>query len=148
MDELDRDILRILQSEGRVTLADLAQRVGLSGPAAGERVRKLEQQGVIRGYAALVDPRAVGLGLLAFIGVAVDHPRQYAAFLQAMADAPEVLEVHHVAGADNYLVKVRCHDTEHLEQVIADVIKRPDGVSRTYTTVVLSSKKDSTALPL
>lgn len=147
MDEIDLKLVQYLQAEGRLTLAELAVRVGLSGPAVGERVRKLEQQGIIRGYAARVDPGALGYRLTAFVEVSIQHPRYNDGFLAYVTALPEVQECHHVTGSFSYLLKVRCRDTSHLERLLTHRIKAQAGVERTRTTVVLSTQKEDGPLP-
>lgn len=147
MDETDLKVIGQLQRDGRLTMAQLAQRVGLSGPAVADRVRKLEQQGVILGYAAQLNPRALGMGLLCFINVTVDH-REEEQFLQVVDRRPEVLECHHVAGEDCYILKVLCRDTDHLEELITNGLKAHIRQIRTRTTIVLKTTKASTRVPL
>lgn len=148
MDEIDTKALGALMENGRITWAELAGILGMTPPSAADRVRRLEERGVIRGYAALVAPEAVGLALAAFIAVTLDRPEHRAAFLQRVARMPEVLECHHMAGDYDYLLKVRCRDTHALERLISDEIKALPGVARTVTTIVLSTVKESLHLPL
>jgi len=134
--------------KGRATWAEMAGRLGLSAPAAAERVRKLEERGVIRGYAALVDPEAVGLRLTAFIGVTLERPEHRAAFLSWAETTPEVQECHHVTGDHDYLLKVRCASTRALEDLLTDGIKGLPGIAGTRTTIVLRTRKETPVLPL
>src|SRR5687768_10485467 len=106
VDHLDLRILEILQANARETQAEIARDIGLAPSAVLERVRKLESRGIIRGYSALVDPRALAVPLLAFVAVRSDDAGTDDHVAQALAQAPEVLEVHHVAGDDCYLIKV------------------------------------------
>src|SRR5258708_3551568 len=115
IDALDVKALKQLMQEGRITWANLAGLLGLSGPAVAERVRQLEARGVIRQYVAVVDPEAVGYMLTAFIAVTLAHPKYRAIFTGQIKELPEVLECHHVAGDDDYLLKVRCTSTRHLD---------------------------------
>jgi Lrp/AsnC family leucine-responsive transcriptional regulator len=135
-------------THGRATWAELAELLGLSAPATADRVRRLEERGVIRGYAALVSPEAVGLCLTAFVAVSLDRPKDRRAFLAKVADLPEVQECHHVAGEDDYLLKVRCSGTRDLDRVVSDELKELPGVVRTRTTIVLSTEKETSALPI
>lgn len=139
MDTKDLEILDALVTDGRTTFSDLAARVGLSGPSTAERVRRLEADGVIAGYAATLDPATVGAELAAFLTVTLATPDARGPFLRAMAAEPSVLEVHHVAGDGDYLVKVRCGSTRDLERIVTEVVKGVVGVAATRTTVVLSS---------
>jgi Lrp/AsnC family leucine-responsive transcriptional regulator len=111
-------------------------------------MRKLEARGVIRGYTALVAPKAVGLGMLAFVAVRTAEVAGEDKVGQDLAKVPEVLEVHHVAGDDCFLVKVRSRDAEHLGEILKTGIGRIAGVRSTRTTIVLGSLKESTQLAL
>jgi Lrp/AsnC family transcriptional regulator, leucine-responsive regulatory protein len=148
MNNQDMLTIELLMREGRTTWAELAQLLGLSGPAAADRVRRLEERGVIRGYAALVDPEAVGLGVTAFVAVTLERPEHRAGFLDAVGGMPEVQECHHVAGEDDYLLKVRCRAMRDLERLVGEVLKGLPGVARTRTSVVLSTRKETPVLPL
>lgn len=148
MDTIDRKIVVCLQVDGRMTNAEIAAATGLSVSAANERVRRLQQRGVITGWTARVDPDALGLDLLAFVFLEVDGLENNRAFLSAAADLPEVLELHHVTGAWSYLLKVRTTGTRALESLISERIKSLPGVSRSLTHIALSSTKDNGPLPL
>jgi len=148
IDALDRKVLKLLMRNGRATWAELGQLLGLSAPSAAERVRKLEQRGVIRGYAALIDPGSVGRPLTAYISVSLASHRNRAAFLRAIAKMEQVAECHHVAGDDDYLLKVRCRGTEDLDHLLAKELKEKLGVARTRTTIVLSTAKESVRVPI
>lgn len=146
MDTIDRELLRLTQQDGRLSYGDLGTKVGLSVSAVNERLKKLQSQGVIRGWVALANPRAIGLDICAFVQVLLDRPPSTAAFVARMAECPEVLECHHVTGDFSYLLKVRARDTSHFEKVLTDLIKSVRGVVRTQTLIVLSSPKETTAL--
>ena len=148
LDSLDRKVLEFLVRNGRATWAELGQLLGLSAPSAAERVRKLEQRGVIRGYAALIDPASVGRPLTAYISVSLASHRNRAAFLRAIAKMDQVAECHHVAGDDDYLLKVRCRGTQDLDHLLARELKEKLGVARTRTTIVLSTAKESVRVPI
>jgi Lrp/AsnC family transcriptional regulator, leucine-responsive regulatory protein len=148
LDSLDRKVLEFLLRNGRATWAELGQLLGLSAPSAAERVRKLEQRGVIRGYAALIDPASVGRPLTAYISVSLASHRNRAAFLRAIAKMEQVAECHHVAGDDDYLLKVRCRGTQDLDHLLARELKEKLGVARTRTTIVLSTAKESVRVPI
>ena len=148
-DDIDARILDALQRNGRVTQVEIARAVGLAPSAVLERMRKLEARGVIRGYSATIDPRAAGLGLLAFIAVrTAEAPEEEDSVAASLAEVPEVLEVHHVAGDDCFLVKVRTRDAEHLGELLKARIGRIRGVRSTRTTIVLGTIKETQALPL
>jgi Lrp/AsnC family leucine-responsive transcriptional regulator len=145
---LDYKALKRLMVQGRATWAELAADMGLSAPAAAERVRKLEQQMIITGYAALVDPASVGYPLTAFVSVTLDRPKHRAPFLVAIAKMTEIVECFHIAGDGDYLLKVRCRGTHDLDQLLTSGIKGVPGVAQTRTTIVLSTLKDSVVTPI
>ncbi|MBN1333340.1 MAG: Lrp/AsnC family transcriptional regulator [Synergistales bacterium] len=148
MDALDIKILKTLSVNGRMTLSELSENTGLSSPTLSERIRKLEKKRVIRGFAVLVDPEKTGFPLLSFLAVTLEKPSHRKSFLKLVADMQEVLECHHIAGDFDYLLKVRCRDTAHLEDVISNRIKSLEGVSRTRTMIALSSVKESVIQPM
>ena len=134
----DAHILDVLQRDGRRAYADLGAEVGMSGPSAHERVKKLEARGVITGYAAIVDPRAIGYDILAFSWI-IQAPGTTSIDLTDMfAAIPEVEECHHITGEADYLIKVRARDTRDLERVLRAVRATPN-VFQTETDVVFSS---------
>lgn len=146
IDEIDKQILDIVQQDGRTSNADIARQVSLAPSAVLERVRKMEERGVIRGYAASVSPKAVDFGLTAFVSVRTNECGDGTDAL--LAQIPEVLEVHDVAGEDSYLLKVRAADPEDLGVLLKEKIKSIPTVVTTRTTVVLQTVKETTALPL
>jgi Lrp/AsnC family leucine-responsive transcriptional regulator len=148
LDDIDVSILALLQSDARVSNAELARRIGMAPSATLERVRKLEERGVVTGYAARIRPEAVGLGLLAFIFVRSEEGIGAPETEQALARFPEVLEVHHVAGEDCFLLKVRVADTASLGALLRDQIGALSAVRSTRTTIVLQTVKEGSALPL
>lgn len=141
MDAIDVRLVSLLQRAARLTQSELAAEVGLSAPAVAERIRKLEERGVIRGYSAVVDPRALGLGVTAFIAVVIGGSRHYPALAQRVADAGEVVECHSVTGSGSHLLKVRTATTGTLERLLAEIQSWP-GVQSTTTSVVLSTMKE------
>lgn len=148
IDPVDVRILDILQNNARETQADIARTVGLAPSAVLERIRKLEARGVIRGYAARLDPRALGQSTVAFVAVRGDEALAGDGIARALAEFPEVLEVHLVAGDDCYLVKVRAKDPEHLGQMLRTRFARVPGVRSTRTTIVLETVKETSSLPI
>lgn len=147
MDTTDVAILSLLVRDGREAWARIGERVGLTGPAVAERVRRLEQQGVVRGYAALLAPERVGFPLTAFVSVTLETPHHRRAFLARLASLPEVQECHHVTGDDDYLLKVRCRGPADLDRLLTAQLKGGPGVVRTRTLVVLRSEKESVGFP-
>ena len=148
MDSTDRKILNILQSDARTPNAELARQVGMAPSAVLERVRKLEERGVIRGYEAKLDPKALDFGLLAYVLVrtneSVGHPQSE----RALAEIPEVQEVHHVAGEDCFLLKVRVANTDALAALLRDRIGVVPTVRSTNTTIVLQTVKEVATIPV
>jgi len=147
MDSIDLTLLRTLAIDGRATFAELAEQVGLSGPSTAERVRRLEERGDISGYSAVIDPGALGLDLTAFVAVSLTEPGARDAFLAEVALLPGVVECHHTAGDDDYLLKARCSGTKGLERLVSEGLKSIAGVARTRTTVVLSSPLERALVP-
>jgi Lrp/AsnC family leucine-responsive transcriptional regulator len=147
IDEIDRNILNILQADARVPNAEVARQVGMAPSAVFERIRKLEERGVIRGYTARIEPHAVGLGLLAFVFVRADEKLGAPETERQLAEIPEVLEVHHIAGEDCFLVKVRTADTESLGLLLRERLGAIETIRSTRTTIVLQTVKETTELP-
>ena len=148
LDSTDLAILGLLQANARISNADIARKLGMAPSATLDRIRKLERRGVVQGYGVRLDPAALGLALTAFILVRTDERVGSGVIGQALARLPEVLELHHVAGEDCYLVKVRVADTEALSRLLRERFGRLKGVRNTRTTIVLSTVKENGALPL
>ncbi len=147
MDEVDLVLLAMLQRNGRVSQHDLARTVGLSAPAVADRLRKLEERGVITGFTALLDPAKLGRGLTAFVFVGVAGSRHFAGFRDRVDGEAAVVECHSVTGEASHLLKVRVSSTRELEALLEEVQGWP-GVQWTRTNVVMSALKESTAVPL
>jgi Lrp/AsnC family transcriptional regulator, leucine-responsive regulatory protein len=147
IDATDRHILALLQRDAKLPQAEVARHVGLSTPAVNERLKKLERAGVIRRYAALVDPRAVGVPVTAFVEVFIEHPRFEPAFLDKLQGLDEVQECHHVTGEFSLLLKVRVRDIESLQQLLLRDLSSAEGVRQTRTTMVLSTVKEESFIP-
>ncbi len=148
IDDLDARILEMLQGNARITQSDIAKAVGLAPSAILERMRKLEAKGVIRGYVTTIDPHVANRSLLAFVAVrtneyGIDQPSA-----QALSQLPDVLEIHHVAGEDCFLLKVRAKDAEHLGQMLRRQIASVPGVTSTRTTIVLETVKETSRIPI
>lgn len=148
INDLDAQIMTILQKNARVSNAEIARQVGLAPSAVFERIRKLEERGVIRGYSAQIDPHAVGLGLVAYTFVRSNDRPGGIRTAKLLAEIPEVLEVHHVAGEDCFLVKVRAADTEALGRLLRERLGKISTISSTRTTIVLESVKETSELPI
>jgi Lrp/AsnC family leucine-responsive transcriptional regulator len=143
LDVQDRRILELLQENGRTPQQEIARAIGLSQPAVAERIRKLEDRGVILRYVAQVDPEQLGKDITAFVGVGIEHPKFFDGFVKSVLKMPDIQECHRVAGQDSYLLKIRTRNTKTLDKLLVDGVRTIPGVTRTYTTIVLSSAKES-----
>ena len=142
LDPIDRQILRLLRQDGRMAHSAIAKEVGLSGPAVHERVRKLEQRGVIASYTAVLDPEVLNRSDMAFVMVTLSEGNEFAAddpIVARICEEPDVLEFHRIAGEDCYLIKIRTATSKDLEQLLRR-IRSIRGVARTRTTIVLSTE--------
>jgi DNA-binding Lrp family transcriptional regulator len=150
LDDTDRRILRIVQDNARITSAELARRVDLSGAGLQKRLRKLEHSGVIKKYVTLLNRHAVGYGLLCFVQVTLAHhePESVGRFRKKVREFPEVLECHYLTGEFDYLLKVVVRDHHHLEELLFEGLTRVPGVDRIRTSIVLREIKDAAALPV
>ena len=148
IDEVDAQILNILQENARTTQSEIAKQVGLAASAVMERIRKLEARNCIREYVASIDPHVANRPLLAFVAVRTNEygPEQPSA--KALSQLPDVLEIHHVAGEDCFLLKVRAKDAEHLGQMLRRQIASVPGVTSTRTTIVLETVKETSRIPV
>lgn len=144
MDSIDYRIVDMLQRDGRATQLEISRSIGLSQPAVAERIRKLEERGIILGYTARVDASKLGKDITAFIGVTIEHPKYFEGFAKKVMSMPEVLEAHRVAGQDSYILKVRTANTKTLDQLLVETLRTISGVTRTHTTIVLTSIKEET----
>jgi Lrp/AsnC family leucine-responsive transcriptional regulator len=148
IDQTSLAILETLQADARISNAELGRRVGLAPSAVFERIRKLEERGAVRGYSANIDPASVDLALLAFVFVRSDERRGAPLTEAAFVAMPEVQEVHHVAGEDCFLLKVRVRDTLALNELLSDRISALEGVRSTKTTIVLRTAKETSMIPI
>ena len=148
LDPIDSKALTALLADARVSWADLGAALGLSPPAAAERVRKLQDRGLVRGFAAVVDPEAAGFPVLAFVAVTLDRQDARRRFLEAVRAHPLIQECHHVAGDDDFLLKVRARTLAELDALLSEELKGRLGIARTRTTIVLGTAKETTALPV
>src|SRR5881227_969681 len=148
IDETDRQILSILQQNARTSNAEIARQVEMAPSAVLERIRRLESRGVIQGYEARISPEAVGLGLLAFIFVASSDMSAELRTADQLARIPEVQEVHHIAGEDCFVLKVRVPDARSLGRLLREKISPLATVRSTRTTVVLETIRESGQFPL
>lgn len=148
MDILDLKVIGHLMRQARMTWSELASVLGLSAPAAADRVRRLEDRGVIQGYATLINPASLGYTLTAFVAVSLERPQHRASFLEKVQALAEIQECHHVTGDDDYLLKIRAQTTQDLDRIISDELKGIPGVQRTRTAIALSTLKETSALPV
>ena len=138
LDATDRAILTLVQENCKQSLATIGEKVGLKAPSVVERIHKLEEAGVITSYVALIDARRLGKDVTAFIGVSTERPATTASLEAQIASISEVLECHHVTGNHTLMLKVKTRNTQTLERLI-DEVRRLEGVTRTETSIVLST---------
>lgn len=148
IDEIDRQIVTLLQQDARLSNAALAEKVGLTTSTVHERVRKLERNGIIKGYVAVVDSEALGKSITAFIRLSVaatsgNYIESKNSVMEVCADEPDILECHGVAGEDCYMLKVRVADPKELEKLIERIRCRAN-IARSTTSIVLSTFKEDT----
>ncbi len=150
LDQTDRRMLRLLQSEGRITNHELATRCNMSPAASHERFKRLKEKGVIQGFAALIDPEKVDRSLLVFVEVLLHRTTGdvFGQFAAAILRAPEVMECHMVAGGFDYLVKVRVQDMKAYRAFLGTTLAELPGVRETRTYAVLEQIKSSVQIPL
>ncbi len=150
LDRTDRKLLDLLQKDGRITNLELAGKVALSPSACLRRVRALEESGVIRGYAALLDPAKVGLGLTAFVTVKLEKRGRMPTdqFARACRDWPEVAACHATTGDMDYLLRVVVEDLAHFSRFVMDSLLKHPGVIDVKSSFVLESVKETSELPL
>lgn len=144
LDNLDRKILDVLADDGRITVTDLAKKVGLSKTPCQLRMRKLEEKGYIRGYGAVLDPEKLGEGHIAFVQVSLSDTRSDAlnAFNEAVRHIREIEQCHMIASNFDYLLKIRTRDMSNYRKVLGEKISALPHVSHTSTFVVMESVKD------
>lgn len=132
LDEINRELVDVLAENGRISYRELGERVGLTAPAVTERVRKLEEQGVIRGYRAVVDYEALGFTLLCIIRL--NAPRGAQGVDDVIADIPEVIEANRVTGSESHVIRARVRDTHHLEELLHRLWAHGDSVTNIVTS--------------
>ena len=149
LDKLDRHILRILQEEGRLSMKELGERVGLSVTPCIERVKRMERDGVIEGYYAKVDPAALGAKLLVFVEITLNQKSASAfeQFRREVLRIPEVLECHLVSGDFDYLIKARIHEMAEYRRLLGDMLLSLPGAAQSKSYVVMEEIKETLVLP-
>ena len=145
LDDLDNKLLQLLQQQGRTKRNELAEEINLSVPAVSERLKKLEDHGIIEGYYAKVNRKAYGLDILAFIYVNMESSQHYEDLIKNVEHNRQILECHSVLGDGSHLLKVLVRNTEALEKLLSEIQSWP-GVISTKTTYVLSTIKETTAI--
>ncbi len=150
LDGMDRRLLALLQRDGRAPVARLAAAVGLSAPPVHERLRRLEAAGIIQRYTAVLDPHRLGLGMTVYVSVTLALHREGAVlkFREAVGKVHEILECHHTTGTSDFLLKIVARDAAAYEHLVLNTLTRLPGVERLNSSVVLSTMKSETALPL
>lgn len=150
LDELDRAILRHLQQHGRVSNSELAQHINLSPPATHARIKRLEQRGYIRQYAALLDREAIGYDMLCFVQISLQlhQPEQVERIRTVIQEMPEVLECYHLTGEFDYLLKVVIKNRKDLERFVMNRLTPIPGLARIQTSLVLNEVKSTIVLPV
>jgi len=145
LDRFDRAILRVLASDGRISVTDLAREIGLSKSPTQARLRRLEKAGVITGYRAFFDPIRLGLDHVSFVEVRLDNTREraLAEFNAAVAKIPEIEQAHLIAGSFDYLLKVRTQDMSDYRRVLAEAISTLPHVASTSTYVAMQAVKET-----
>ena len=147
LDAIDRQIVLILQANGRSHLGQIAKSVDLSAPAIMERIKKLEARGIIKSYQAVLDAKKLGKDITAFVSVSIGHQRHIDTFSSFMLEQRDVQECHHVTGEESFILKVKCNDTTALERLLAE-IRSMEGVTHTVTKVVLSTLQETQRIEL
>lgn len=150
LDSIDHNLLEILQSNGKITNAQLSKEIGLSPAPTLERVKKLEQSGIIQSYHAQVNREKVGLGVMTFVQVSLNGHRKSVtdAFVEKIEKVKEIIECHHVTGSCDFLLKVIAKDINSYQKLIMETINEIEEVASTQTMVILSTFKDSKVLPI
>lgn len=145
MDNIDRKICELIQSDGRLSSSALAKSIGLPVSTANDRLRRLEASGIIAGWSGLLSPEHVGAALCGFVLIDMAHDGEAEA-AQALIAAPEVLELHHISGAHSYLLKARVRDMADMQRFLAEVVKPLPAVTRTETVFALDTLKETRAV--
>jgi len=150
LDDTDRKILEFLQKDSGITNTQLAQQIGLSPAPTLERVKKLEQAGIISGYHAAVNPAAVGIGVSTFVNVSLKghNKENINRFIKAIADIPEIVECHHVTGQADFILRIVCTDIPSYQSLMLDRVTNIDVVDNMQSMVILSTFKDSKVIPV
>ncbi len=149
LDRVDRHIVDLLQQDGRMSMTELADKVGLTVTPCIERVRRLEREGVITGYHARVSPAALGAGLLVFVEISMSHKsnRSFEDFRKEILQIPYVQECHLVSGDFDYMIKARIREIGQYRTLLGDVLLRLPGVTQTKSCIVMEEVKETMFIP-
>jgi Lrp/AsnC family transcriptional regulator for asnA, asnC and gidA len=142
IDDVDRKILTHLVNNARIPFLEIARECGISGAAIHQRVKKMEDSGIIEGSRFIVKPEALGLGVCAFVGVTLDHAHTYKTVVKDIEKVPEVLECHFITGAYTFLIKLRCTDHDHLMDILINTFQNIPGIAKTETFISLDQLID------
>lgn len=143
MDTIDLAIINVLKDNGRASTSEISRRVNLSVPAVAERIRKMEDSGLIENYTIKINRDKMNYKLLAFIFVSIDKTENVEGFRESIIQYDSVLECHHVAGEYDYLLKVLLEDTKSLEYFLSNILKKIKGVLKSNTIINLSTLKEN-----
>ena len=147
IDKIDISILEIMQKDGRASVSDIAKKVKLSIPAAGERIKKLSEKGFLQKIVAILDHKKAGLDLTAYVFIVSEHSDHYSKFVEEANNCKPVLECHSITGGGSHILKVRVENSQALEDLLYEIQNWP-GVSRTQSNLVLSTYKEETEIDL
>lgn len=142
IDDVDRKILSHLAENARVPFLEIARECGISGAAIHQRVKKMEDAGIIEGSRFIVKPAALGFGVCAFIGVVLDHAHTYKTVVKEIESIPEVMECHFITGGFTFLLKLRCNDHQHLMDILINTLQNIPGIAKTETFISLDELID------
>lgn len=142
IDDTDRKILSYLVKNARMPFLEIARECGISGAAIHQRVRKMEECGIIEGSRFIVKPDALGYGVCAFIGVILDHAHTYKTVVKEIENIPEVVECHFITGNYTFLIKLRCNDHQHLMDILINTLQNIPGIAKTETFIALDQLID------
>jgi len=147
LDNIDIEILKILQKDGRSSASDIAKFLNLSVPAISERIKKLTEKGIIERFSAILNHKKAGLDLTAYVFIVSEHSDHYDKFVDSANKCEAIMECHSITGSGSHILKVRVKNSQALEDLLYDVQNWP-GVSRTQSNLVLSSYKEETSIDL
>ncbi|SFW64247.1 Lrp/AsnC family transcriptional regulator, regulator for asnA, asnC and gidA [Sinomicrobium oceani] len=142
IDGIDKEILRSLMNDARKPILEIARRIGISGAAIHQRLRKLEESGLIAGSKFVINPKVLGYSTMAFVGIFLDKAMRNPEAVKQLQEIPEVLECHYTTGNWSVLIKILCKDNEHLMYLLNHKVQTIEGVSRTETFISLNQQID------